>query len=177
VDLISVLSSSVVGTVLGAAGSFLTKREERETLKLTHAHELSLADRKLKEVATTQYHELALADKQIGKTIADGAVVTDAKFADAFVESQSNYFSRSSGVKVVDAVRDLMRPVISCYLLVIVTVLTVRIGDMVGGLSAITGAVAFDLYRTIILELIFLTSTCLSWWFGSRPSQSIRGIR
>jgi len=50
-------------------------------------------------------------------------------------------------------------------------VILVSLEALTGGLRALSPDLTLDLYRDIVLNVISLTATCVSWWFASRPSK------
>lgn len=73
---------------------------------------------------------------------------------------------------LVDFFRGMMRPGIAIYLLVVETLLAKALLDVVKAADLLTGDVALELLRIIILSVVFLTATAVTWWYGSRPNRS-----
>ncbi|ABC28924.1 hypothetical protein HCH_02094 [Hahella chejuensis KCTC 2396] len=76
----------------------------------------------------------------------------------------------------VDAIRDLMRPLITVYLLILATFVTLNISRHLGGVGALSPVDLMVLYKEAIAQMLFLTTTAVTWWFGSRPS-SLRQLK
>ena len=168
--LVSIFSSSGLGAIVGLFGSWLTKREERRNMELKYEYDVKMAEIRKSEAALEFNHELALADKQIERAQVEGEIQRDVGELNAFTqglkEQQLMY-----NVKFVDAIRGLMRPLITIYLLVIGTYVAINIGGYVGGIeSAITGPEMIEMYKDTIGQVMFLLTTAVTWWFGSRPS-------
>lgn len=167
--LADIFASSGLGAVVGLLGSWLTKREERRNLELKLAHESKMADIRKEEAAFEFSHELAMADKQVERAEIEGRIASDveemAAFRDGLKEQQLIY-----RIKWVDAIRGLMRPVITVYLLVLATAVTVKIGSLTGGLETLEKDMMASLYSDTIGQILFLVTTAVTWWFGSRPS-------
>ncbi|MBU6955983.1 hypothetical protein KP814_31850 [Hahella sp. HN01] len=75
----------------------------------------------------------------------------------------------------VDAIRGLMRPLITVYLLILATFVTLNISRHLGGVGALSPVDLMALYKEAIAKMLFLTTTAVTWWFGSRPSQLRKG--
>jgi hypothetical protein len=170
--LAGLLTSSGFGAIIGLLGSWLTKRQEAKTLALQYQHENDMAKQRLVEAAAEYAHEIALKKEQIEQVQVEGAIQIDSKAMDAFTASIQN--DKPSGIKFVDAIRGLMRPAITLYLLAVTTALTLSIHKIVGGLESFDPKELFSLYQQIVLEIIFLCSTAVCWWFGSRPSSVLK---
>lgn len=168
--LLSILTSSGLGGILGVVGSWLTKREERENLKLKFQHDVKMAEIREREAKLEFDHELALADKEIERAETEGQIQQDILSAEAFKTSLQEQ-AKTYGIKFVDAIRGLMRPLITVYLLAIGTYLTVKIGMLVGGVEeAFQPEELITMYRDVIAQIMFLVTTAVTWWFGSRPA-------
>ena len=167
----TILSSSGLGAIVGVVGSWLTKREERANTELQLDHDIRMAEIRSEEARMEYDHALALADKKLEQTVVEGDVAVGQAELSAFTESLKSG-SVSTGVRVVDAIRGVMRPVITIYLLIIGSYVAYQINAYVGGLSSLPTNELLSLYRDIISQILFLLTTAVTWWFGSRPSSS-----
>ena len=167
-----IFASSGLGAIVGAVGSWLGKREERKARQDEYAHESKMRDLDMQETQMTQAHEMAIADKEIQRAETEGQIDLDKIEASGWKESITQGF-KQTGVKWVDGIRGLMRPLITVYLLAIASVVTYQLSRLVGGLEALPMDEVLDMYRHVISQLIFLTATAVTWWFGSRPQSHI----
>jgi hypothetical protein len=171
--LLSILTSTAAGGIIGVVGSWLTKREERKNIQLQFERDVKLAEIRKDEAKIEADHELALADKQIERAQVEGSVAIDQAEIEAFTHGLKEQ-SKNYGIKVVDGIRGLMRPLITVYLLVIATLLTLKINQLVGGLDSLEMSELKGIYDNVINQMLFLTATAVTWWFGSRPSSQRR---
>jgi len=171
--LLSILTSTGAGGIIGVIGSWLTKREERKNIQLQFERDVKLAEIRKDEAKIEADHELALADKQIERAQVEGSVAIDQAEIKAFSEGLKEQ-SKTYGIKAVDGIRGLMRPLITVYLLVIATLLTLKINQLVGGLDSLEMSELKGIYDNVINQMLFLTATAVTWWFGSRPSSQRR---
>jgi len=171
--LLSILTSTGAGGIIGVVGSWLTKREERKNIQLQFERDVKLAEIRKDEAKIEADHELALADKQIERAQVEGSVAIDQAEIEAFTDGLKEQ-SKNYGIKVVDGIRGLMRPLITVYLLVIATLLTLKINQLVGGLDSLEMSELKGIYDNVINQMLFLTATAVTWWFGSRPSSQRR---
>lgn len=162
------LASGGVGAIVGAVGSYFAKREERKLL--AEKHQYNLADRELdlREQEAEQSHAVAMADKKMELAEVEGDIAVDVADSSAFVESVKGS-SKTTGSPVGDFVKGLMRPLITMYLLVIVSILGWKLHALIGGLTGLANDEVFALYNEIITSTIFLCMVSVTWWFGSRP--------
>ena len=166
--ILDILSSGGIGAIVGAIGSFLNKMEERKILKLKHAYNLADRELDLREVVAEQEHNLAMADKQMEQTELEGDIATDVAEVNAFA-THLKVNAKATGIAFVDAIRGLMRPLITIYLMAMVTYIGYQTHVLVGGLESLPADELFTLYRDIIMSTIFLMTVAVTWWFGSRP--------
>ena len=134
---------------------------------------MKLAEIRKDEAKIEADHELALADKQIERAQVEGSVAIDQAEIEAFTDGLKEQ-SKNYGIKVVDGIRGLMRPLITVYLLVIATLLTLKINQLVGGLDSLEMSELKGIYDNVINQMLFLTATAVTWWFGSRSSSQRR---
>ena len=127
--LLSILTSTGAGGIIGVVGSWLTKREERKNIQLQFERDVKLAEIRKDEAKIEADHELALADKQIERAQVEGSVAIDQAEVEAFTEGLKEQ-SKTYGIKAVDGIRGLMRPIITVYLLIIATLLTLKINQV-----------------------------------------------
>jgi len=171
--ILSVLTSSGFGAITGLVGSFLTKNEERKSDKQKLDHDLEMAKIRKEEAQLEFNHELAMADKQIERAQTEGQIQTDIAEVSAFAKSLDEQ-KKTYGIKWVDAIRGIMRPLITFYLLGIATFVVVEIWGLSGGLNQIPGEEISSMFKDVISNIMFLVTTAVTWWFGSRPSQPKR---
>ena len=148
--ILEILGSNVVGGLIGIGGNWLKGREERENLKLTQQHELAMSQ-----------HEITLmkmeAEQQIQLAEIEGAIQHDLASMGAFHESIKSQ-SVLTGVKWVDGIRGLMRPLITLLLMAFC------------GYTLYQADVPQVDPTVLVSSITGLTSMSISWWFGSRSS-------
>ncbi len=171
--LFGLLSSTGFGAITGLIGSIATKVMEYKTLGRKLEYDVQMAEIRQREVEAEQSHELAMADKQMERAQVEGQLVVDAEEMRAFTESQKQ---NKVGEGPMAAVRSLVRPVVTFYLLTACTVLTYLIWKAIGGLDALPTKELVEIFRHTIYTIFFLASTAVTWYFGSRPS-SQRGTK
>lgn len=86
----------------------------------------------------------------------------------AFMESQKTLS------KFGDAVKSFVRPLITGVLLYMCYRIFISLESLTGGLEALETAELYQLYRDIVLNIISLTATSVSWWFAARPSGAVK---
>ena len=153
--LLSIFAAPGLGALFGTVGSWLTKREERETLKVDNEHKERMAK--------------INSDNRIAESKIEGELADQKLSGQAFLASQESE-AVNSGSPRLDGIRKLMRPIITVFLLVIMSIITYQLHTITGGLKSLPADQTIALYRDIIFQILFLVTTAVTWWFGSRPT-------
>lgn len=171
--LLGIFSSSGIGAIVGLAGSWLTKREERRNLELQYSHEQSMYNLKSKLQQQASEFQLKMAEQGRQGIKEQKELDIELQNAKAFEASQLSNVPLSNGF--AELIRGLMRPVITIYLLCLASIIALHIGAYVGGLHALKDQDLVVMYRDILDKVMFLTTTAVTWWFGSRPG-NVRSV-
>lgn len=168
--ILGILGTGGAGGVIGLFGGWLSKRETRKMAEIQFKHDERMAEFQAQESREERQQALELADKNRELAETEGAIEVEGREVDAFVESIKSQATQT-GIRLVDGVRGLMRPLITLFLLVSTTVIYYLINDKVGGLDSLPKPELIAIYRHVIEQIIFLTVLSVSWWFGSRKGQ------
>lgn len=68
---------------------------------------------------------------------------------------------------ILDFVRGCVRPLLTIYLCVVTTVIYWHAKALLSGTTVSAGE-ALDLVKLIVGTVLYLTTTCVLWWFGTR---------
>jgi uncharacterized membrane protein len=165
----SLFASSGFGAIIGGIGAWITRREERKNLEAKYEYDLKMANIRIEELKLEQAHELAVADKNIQRAEVEGTIQRDLADTMAFKDSLSVNL-KSYGSPIIDGIIGLMRPIITIYLLVVASFIVWQINTLAGGLQGLQTKELLPIYKETIAQIIFLSTTAVTWWFGSRPS-------
>ena len=182
--MLSFLGSVFSGGVTGPLGvvfqrwfDFLKVKQEIEMKRMNFDHEANMKriDGELMAqewAARTQVAEVEAAGKE--------AVAAQEAFAESFKMEPKKYsqkvdVSPAAGLWLVflDVVRGIIRPGLTIYLCIVTTMVYFEAKAIVAGLGA-TFSVdqALDIHELVVSTILYLTTTVVLWWFGSRNSQS-----
>ena len=177
--------SAVIGGVFGGALSWLKSwQENKHTEKMAQitaeerakdrAHDLAVMDRE-----ATSAESLALIRSEGELNQAELSALATAIKAEAkgatwsagAVKGLSGVWAAIAGIALtgVDVVRGLIRPVLTVYLVGLVTAIFLRVWGQTQGIDATQ---AFTLLVQIVDMVLFLTCTAVGFWFGSRGTRS-----
>ena len=154
--LLSILSSGAFGAAIGALFQWLNRKAELQAKQAEYKHDEAM-------MGLQNQQALALADKAMAKVQVEGEQVVNRIEADAFVESQ-----KSTGIPISELLKSWVRTFIVVYLMALATVLTLKVGRLVGGLDSLDPAILVPLYADIIAQVFFLVNLGVSWYFGAR---------
>ena len=170
--ILGVLTSSAGGGLLGTVGSLFKGKAEYKArkLELRHEQEMRKLDREELELEAKLRAEEIEAKGKFDVQLAELEAEAAREVNDAELRTTSYSADKASyGGGWVDKIRGIMRPVITIYLLGISTYIAVYLTAILNGLGSFGDDEALALYGTIINAIVFLTTTAVTWWFGSRP--------
>ena len=147
------LASPILGSVIGSLSSLWTKREERKQKEADQKHQRQM---------------LILQSKhKIDELTVEGEMRQEVAREKSFTQSQKVLS------KFGDGIRMLVRPILTGYLVFIVSWLGFELNGLVGGLEGLDGDSITTMYKDLMLTVEALASMSVAWWFGSRW----RGVR
>jgi hypothetical protein len=74
------------------------------------------------------------------------------------------------GLVALDVVRGLVRPGLTVYLCVLTTMIYLQARELIGK-EDLNPDQALALEGQIVNTILYLTTTCVLWWFGTRNKQ------
>ncbi len=173
----------MIEALLGAAGGGLTgligtgihawlRRGEEQRAQ---AHALAMRKMDLKEMEREA--ELAMrrveaeAKVRLQEAQQERLVAQDAAEAQLRTASYQQDRARYGG-GLVDAVRGLMRPAITVFLLLQTLAVGWVVWHLLGGLEHLPAEVLLEIQRKLVDALIYLSTTAVVWWFGGRAMRT-----
>ena len=156
--ILDILGSAGFGSVIGGVFGYLTKREERENLKMKLSHDLNML--KAKTDATLQVAKINMEQAKVA-----GELAVEKLDARAFKESQ-----KSVG-KIAEGLKSFVRPVILGLLMYQTFLILSNLKEITGGLDALPVEDVVGLYKVVVLSVTGLTATAVGWYFAARSSK------
>lgn len=167
----------MLGVGIQRVADYFNKKQDIEKMQAQFAHEANMRDKD----AAIMAQEWAARTKVAEVEGASREAVADAgAFAASFGMEPQRY---SEGVKagplagfllvLVDVLRAIVRPGLTLYLCWIAT----RMYDESRAVLAIADlttnpALVMNIYQQIVFTLLYLFTTCVLWWFGTRNKNS-----
>ena len=166
-------ATGLLGAIIQRWFDLKTKDRDLAMMRLQHEQALALA-----QIESVRAERRAQADEFAADRAAEAQeAAADAKALVASYEAdQARYLDKSQQnsrfvrilFAVVDGIRGLIRPLLTAYLVVLVTWMFVWARALAGN-TALTTADAVNIIGQIVATILYLTTACVLWWFGSRP--------
>ena len=126
------------------------------------------------------------AKTQVAKIETEGAsdVAASQAFAASYAADAQRQFStnvvpgRVGGFLLIllDVLRGAVRPLLTIYLCALTTYIWLQAHDVLGRIP-LDAKSALDVWHLIVSTILYLTTTCVLWWFGTRNRQSAPRIK
>lgn len=156
--LLTLLGSSGFGAITGGVFGWLSKREERENIKIRYQHQIELI-----KAQSNAAIETAKLNNQTRQVVAQLEV--EKEETRAFTASQATTSS------FAEVLKSFIRPAILGVLMYQSYVIFQSLEKISGGLSTLPVEDIVDLYRIMILSVTGLTSVAVGWYFAQRTSK------
>jgi len=180
-DFLGLITSAFGGGLTGLIGgavdkvfAYKTKKLEIEQNRERFAHEVNMrkADAEIMAqewAARTKVAEIEGAAKvevEDSKAFAESLKTEDKNYLDYLdkLNSKQDWF-----FVILEFIRGSIRPGLTLYLCVLTTLLYWKASQLVP--SVIDVAKALDMVNSIINTILYLTTTCILWWFGTRNTE------
>lgn len=168
--------TGLLGTVISKVADFKTKKLEMEMAVQQAAHDVEMAKVRMQEIAAK-----GAIDTKIEQVKADAVTnAADAATLKAAVEAEASVGRLSEPAKVtskqewifviIDAIRAMVRPGLTIYLCLITTMMYLQARKLMGG--AMLPEQAAGILTEIVNTVLYLTTTCVLFWFGTRSRNS-----
>jgi uncharacterized membrane protein (DUF106 family) len=152
--LLTLVSSTGFGSLLGMVGGIFQKYQELKLVALQNDFKLNM----LKAQTDAQ---VMLADKHIEAVESQGEVDVERIEAEAFKASQRAQASAYGWV----------RPILTLYLVGLATYITYLVWGLSDGLNSLPPEMVLQLVQIVTLQVLVLTSVAVGWWFANRTSK------
>jgi hypothetical protein len=181
----SIFSGGVTG-LLGVAFQrffdFLKVKQELQVLKANHEHEINM-----RRVDSEIMQKEWAARTQVASVEAAGKaeVAAEQSFAASFGSEPKQYSERVKAgpfagfvLVLLDFIRGIVRPGITVYLCAITTMIYLEAKALIATAGQfMTPEQAIDIFNLIVSTILYLTTTCVLWWFGTRNRQKAPGVK
>lgn len=184
-DIVSLITSAFGGGLTGLIGGavqkvfeYKTKKLEIEAAKEKYTHEVALR----KVDAEIMKEEWAARTKVADiEATAKIEVADSAAFAESLKTENKNYLDYLDKLNdkqdwffvILEFIRGSIRPFLTVYLCGVTTLIYLKAARLLSA-DVILPGMAYDLLTQIINTVLYVTTTCVLWWFGTRNSEKKR---
>lgn len=177
------IGSTLLGLLSGLVGNVVTAFTNYKTQKLKNEHEIALIDAETKAmIAETQANIKVTETKVAGEVekLETSAYLENLKLGNRREVSSKmieklfdSPWTLPLGVLlvfllgVVDVLKGFMRPGLTLFMTIVTVYLTMQAVEIMGN-EILTATEAANLVSRIIDTVVYLTVTCVVWWFGDR---------
>lgn len=162
-------ATGIFGVVVQRWADFKNKQLDIEINKSKFAHEIEMRRVDAEILAQEWAGRLSVAETE-------AAGRSDVAESQAFAQSFNEPAMYSANVKAsknqgwvlvaLDFIRGVVRPGLTVYLCILTTLIYMQAYSLIGG--ELPPADALPLVKMIVGTVLYLTTTCVLWWFGTR---------
>lgn len=164
-------ATGLIGIVLQRVADYKNKQLDLQIEQQKQSHEIALR----RVDAEIMAQEWAARTKVAEVEAAGREAVADAQaFAASFGLEPKRYaegvkFTHGQGWVMValDALRGSVRPMLTVYLCLLTTLVYLQARTVLGS-AELDVATATDVWKMVVGNILYLTTTCVLWWFGTR---------
>lgn len=168
-------ATGLLGVAFQRFADYKNKQLDLQHQEKQNMHELSMRDKDAAIMAQEWAARTKVAEVEAGARV--GAADAEA-FAASYKLEPAMYSGHAKPTKgqawllvIVDVLRGAVRPLLTLYLCAITTVTYLDARALLGSTSYTTTQ-AFELTKLIVWTVLYLTTTCVLWWFGTRNKQA-----
>jgi len=164
--MIESIISLLGGGLTGVVGSAISKYSEYKVKKLEFENKVTMAEISAKsaKLETESQERVAALSAESEAQRSQDQVLS------ASYEADSAKYTGDVGF--VDFVRGTMRPAITLYLIGLTTWVALILYNLVHEMNgeAFLHEEVFPLWQQVVSLVLYLTTTAVTWWFGTRPA-------
>lgn len=168
-------ATGLLGVVAQRAFDAWNKKQELDKLKAQWDHDAVMKDKDAAIMAAewASRTRIAVTEGEAKKDVAESeAFATSLKAQTVrYSEGKQTGWFATGCLVLLDVISGLVRPLLTIYLCALTTYIWLQVRGLLGA-EDLSGAEALTLWRTVIDTILYLTTTCILWWFGTRNKQS-----
>lgn len=176
------LSSIFAGGATGLLGmglqrlfDWLKVKQDMQLQKIKNEHELAMRDKDAAIMDKEWQGRLRVATQE-GDTAKD--VAASQAFAQTLLREPERYSNASTltprqqwVMVILDFCRGIIRPLLTVYLCVLTSYIWWEVHSKLA-LEDLDGGQALDIWTQVVNTILYLTTTVVLWWFGTRNQMS-----
>lgn len=182
----SILASVLSGGLSGILGAALQRFADYKNKQLDMAIERQRGDQELakrridKEITESEYAgrlRVAQVEGETSRDVADSQAFGQSLFREPERYSQGTFTTGQMWVLVIlDFARGITRPLLTLYLCALTTYIWWQVRQLLS-LEDLDPDRVLEVWKLVVNTILYLTTTCILWWFGVRNKQPQPGTR
>jgi len=170
-------ATGLIGVILQRFADYKNKQLDLQLIDKKNAQELAMRD---KDAMIMQQEwagrtQVATVEGAAKEAVADAATLAESYKMEPQRFSDGVKYTHGQGwvMVILDAMRGAVRPILTVYLCVLTTLIYLQAHALLG--TTMTPEQAFKMVEMIVGSVLYLTTTCVLWWFGTRNKSTPPG--
>ena len=189
VEILSTIFSSVVGggvtgilgVVVQRIADYKNKQLDLQLVTLKNSHEITMreVDAEIMREEWAARTKIAVTEAEAKEDVAESqAFAASFNEPERYSESSKHSLGQAWVMVILDAIRGLVRPTLTIYLCALTTFIYLHSKNLLDlhGVN-MTPDQAVKQANLIIGTVLYLTTTCVLWWFGTRNKTKQPSVR
>ena len=162
------VSSVISGGATGLIGTAITNVTDYFETKRDQNHALAMRDKDITEMDKEYEHRKDITAQKTAADTQEASYQHDSRSYTAGLKLKSPWLK--APLVFVDFARGLVRIILTLYLMVLVQIVFWQVQEVLreAGVDGLDVQDALSLYAKVINLILYIASTCILWWFGSR---------
>lgn len=168
-------ATGLLGAVVSRIGDYKNKQLDIELQKMKHSNELSLreVDATIMQLELEARKNIAATEAETAMEVSGNTALVAALNSEPKQYANKDKFTKAQNTLMVllDFIRGVIRPGLTLYLCAITTAVWMQAGEIIKSQPIPVGS-SVEIYTQITSTVLYLTSCCVLFWFGSRPPKT-----
>ena len=161
--LLTIFSGGMTGLFGSVITGILTFLREREKYK----YQINIEEYKLKRIEKEYLLKKEIASIDAEKEM---ELAAQESFKKSIEADKASYTDSKSSILlvIVDFLRGIIRPSITIYSIILVTLIWFQFSKLNSFFDTLTNQQIYEMMYIILITILYLAVVCVTWWFGDR---------
>lgn len=172
--MLEAIMSLFSGGITGVLGSIVTNVADFLEQRRKNQHELELRKLDIQEMEKEYEYRKDVTAQKTQAASQQTSYDHDSRSYTSDIKLKSGWLKLP--LIFVDFIRGMVRPALTIFLIVLVWMTFNKVQGVIdaAGMEAISLDKAMSIYAEVIDMILYLASTAVTWWFGTRPRSQQR---
>jgi len=173
-SIVSGISSLLSGGATGIIGSIVTNISDYFEQRRKNQHQLKLRELDIQEMEKEYEWRAKITEQKTETKVQEISYDHDSRSYTSGMQLKSGWLK--APLVFVDFIRGMVRPALTIFLIVLVWMTFNKVQGVIdsAGMEALNPDKAMSIYAGVIDMILYLASTAVTWWFGTRPRSQQR---